>query len=343
MSSDSAYLIVNFGGPRHLEEIPEFLIELLTDQDVIRTGWPRGLQTVLFRYIARKRAKKAVGEYALIGGGSPIFQDTEFVAKAVSQNLNKKVLTFHRYLPETHRAFMEEMQALTEEQIIVFPMFPQFSYATTGSIARWFQEHLCGKTLRKLRWIKSYPRHPRFIACHQNAIRQFLEQRKLSPEEVFLFFSAHGLPRQFICMGDMYESECEISFRYILAGLSHYKGLLAYQSKFGSGEWLRPYTDEMCKKALLWHEGKQHIVFVPMTFTSDHIETLFEIEQQYLPVIRQQGFIAHRCPALGLQKEWIEAIAEIMHSSDLLGNDMLIRHKRKKCCSLCRGAFCCSC
>lgn len=335
MSNKVAYLVANFGGPRSLSEIEEFLTALLTDRDVIRTKLPGFLQTMLFRRIARKRSKKIIHDYQMIGGKSPIFQDTEDVAGAVGKLLEEEILTFHRYLPATHSAFINKMEALSQEKIVVFPMFPQFSYATTGSIARWFYEHLSSKTTSKLRWVKSYPAHQEFVSCHQEAIRAFLRQNDLNSENTVLLFSAHGLPRQFICAGDIYQSECEASFHSVMSGLPGYKGLLTYQSKFGKGEWLRPYTDEACKEVHSWHEGKQNIVFVPITFTSDHIETLYEVEHLYLPVIREQGLVAHRCPALGLQDGWIETIAKIMQAEDLFDNDKLIRREQQKSCLCC--------
>lgn len=342
MTVSRALLLVNFGGPRCLEEIPEFLTALLTDRDVIRTSMPPFLQTFLFSRIARKRAKKITHDYVSIGGRSPIYEDTETMARSLAQCLNEEVLTFHRYLPATHEEFIEKIGSLQQKEILVFPMFPQFSYATTGSIARWFENHLCGKIVRKLRWVRSYCDHPGFIASQKEKIQQFLDQQQLTHTNSYLVFSAHGLPRQFVCAGDPYESECKRSFEAIAAQFPEYKTKLVYQSKFGRGEWLRPYTEEACRDVLTWHEGKETIVFVPIAFTSDHIETLFEIESQYLPLIRERGLNAYRCPALNQQKSWIEAILKITASSDRLHNAMLIRHERGSCCSRCRAA-CCQC
>jgi protoporphyrin/coproporphyrin ferrochelatase len=328
MTTNKAILIANFGGPRDLKEIPEFLEALLTDRDVIHTSMPPFLQRILFKPIARKRAKKVAHDYLCIGGKSPIFADTEALAQTLAIQMQKEILTFHRYLPSTHQKFIQTIENLPQDEILVFPMFPQFSYATTGSIARWFAEHLSWKTVHKLRWIKSYCDHPEFIASQKETIRQFLSEHQLTDSNTYLLLSAHGLPRQLIDKGDLYEQECDRSFQAIKTCFPEYKVKLAYQSKFGPGEWLRPYTDEVCQEVLSWHEGKEHIVIVPIAFTSDHIETLFEIEQQYLPPIRAKGLKAYRCPALNLQTPWIEAVEKIILSSDRLCNDMLIRRER---------------
>lgn len=320
-----AYIVANFGGPRQLEEIEPFLRELLTDRDVIRTKLPSWIHQWLFSRIAKKRAKKIAADYESIGGKSPIFEDTEAIASAVRKSLRAAVLVFHRYLPETHLSFLAELEALEADEIQVFPMFPQFSYATTGSIARWFSKHLSPKVQRKLFWIKSYATHPAFIAAWQRRIRDCLKQNGLQDEETILLFSAHGLPKEFIETGDLYERECELSFQEIAAEFPSCLNKLAYQSKFGTGEWLRPQTDELCQQILDWSEGRKAVVFVPLSFTSDHIETLFEVEQLYLPPVRERGLTALRCPAFGPRPDWIAAIESILEHPDRLANQMLVR------------------
>ena len=302
-----AYLIVNFGGPRHQGEIALFLRELLTDKDVVRTGWPQFWHNLLFSRIAKKRARQVAHDYALIGGASPIYGDTEQVAEELRKALDSPVLTFHRYLPDTHIGFIQQIQDLECSEIIVFPLFPQFSYATTGSIARWFHNHICGKTVRKMRWLKSYPVHPSFVEATQNTIRDFIQSKNISLSEVFFLFSAHGLPCKFICTGDLYESECKRSHAAVMAGFPGVPSLLSYQSKFGRGEWLRPYTEEIASSILQYHQGRSSLVIVPISFTSDHIETLFEIEHLYLPIIRSSGIRALSLSGLGITARLVES------------------------------------
>ena len=319
------YLLINFGGPRNLEEIPSFLTELLTDQDVIRTKLPSWIQTWMFRLIARKRSVKIKDDYQEIGGKSPIYFDTENIAKILSEKLQKPVFTFHRYLPATHFESLQQIENSLAPEILVLPLFPQFCYATTGSIARFLSKNLSRRTLKKLRWIKSYPAHPSFIAAHTQRIDSFLKKERLKEEDTILLFSAHGVPQSFIETGDIYQSECELSFRAISQHFPKALSRLSYQSKFGPGEWLRPYTNETCEKILDWNENRKKIVIVPLTFTSDHIETLFEIEQLYLPPIRSFGLNAFRCPALNLEPYWIDALIDILKETNLCNNQMLIR------------------
>ena len=321
----SSVILVNFGGPRSMEEIPSFLTELLTDQDVIRTSLPRFFEKWFFKKVAVQRAKKIAHDYQLIGGKSPIYEDTEFIAEAIRTRLNQPVITFHRYLAETHPDTFRQIQESSSDEFIVFPLFPQFSYATTGSIARFFETHLNEELLSKFRWIRSYPVHESYVAAMQTVIRDFLQQEGLEEKEVVLFFSAHGLPQEFIDGGDPYERECHLSYEAIRKGFPEAHSLLAFQSKFGRGEWVRPYTNELCEIPQKWHAGRRNVVFIPLSFTSDHIETLFEIEYQYLPAIRAQGLEAFRCPALNLREEWFDAIVKILQDPFYSMNDHLIR------------------
>lgn len=318
-------MIVNFGGPRTLNEVEPFLRSLLTDKEVIRTKFPQPFHNFLFGRIAKKRALQVVKDYKKIGGGSPIWSDTEFVASSLREELNAPVLAFHRYLPASHPSFIEKMNALECQEITVFPMFPQFTFATTGSIARYFSKHLSPSLLKKMWWIKSYPSHPAYIEVMQQTIRDFLVQNRLVEEETLLLFSAHGLPKIFVDQGDLYAFECRLSFERIVAGFPKVEGMLSFQSKFGKGEWLRPYTEDVCHQIEIYAKKRSYVVFVPLSFTSDHIETLFEVEEQYMPVVTKKGFRALRVPALNRRSDWIGAIQEIILRSSPCSNSMLVR------------------
>ncbi len=313
------FLIVNFGGPRTLDEVAPFLTSLLTDRDVIRAPFPPFFHKWFFSRVARKRALKIQHDYEEIGGCSPIYFDTETLAKSLSERLQTPIATFHRYLPATHQDSIDALKQGGE--IKVLPLFPQFSYATTGSIARFLAPYVGPR----LRWIKSYATHPAFIRAHQQRIASFLEEKKLSPSETILLFSAHGVPKKFIDDGDPYQSECEATFRAVMAAFPETLGRLSYQSKFGRGEWIRPYTDETCEEILSWSQGRKQCLIIPISFTSDHIETLFEIEKLYLPIIASKGIDVYRCPALNQEPYWISALAEIMAQTHLSPNSELIR------------------
>jgi ferrochelatase len=181
-----------------------------------------------------------------------------------------------------------------------------------------------------MHWIRSYAEHPAFISAYQRRIREFLEKKVINEEECVLLFSAHGLPRSFITSGDPYESECQHSFEAIRRAFPKAIARLAYQSKFGRGEWLRPSTNEACEEILSWCGKKKRAVIIPLSFTSDHIETLYEIETLYLPILQRQGLQGDRCPALNLEEYWVDALAEIIISSPSSATVDLIRDIPKR-------------
>lgn len=321
----TAYLLVNFGGPRSLNEVEPFLKALLTDQDVVRSQMPKLMHQFLFQRVAKRRAQVVAKDYALIGGGSPIYEDTEAVAEKLKKRVLGPVVTFHRYLLETHEDSIQQLLELDCEEIKVFPLFPQFTYATTGSIARLLYQTLPKEVLVKLKWVKSYPTHPAYIELLQNKVRKFLESKNLSEEEIILLFSAHGIPKKFVEGGDLYEGEVRGTFEKVMQGFPRTLGRLCYQSKFGPGEWLRPYTIDLCERIAEWSQGREKVLFVPISFTSDHIETLFEVEHQYMPVIREQGFEPYRLPGFNRCNEWIEVIAKILEDTTPVSTNMLVR------------------
>jgi ferrochelatase len=321
----TALLVINFGGPRDLEEVPDFLEALLTDKDVIRTPLPGFLQDLFFKKIARKRSVRVAHDYGSIGGKSPIFEDTEWVGAALGEAMQLPTLCFHRYLRKTHKSFLEKIRSIDADEILVFPLFPQFSYATTGSIARWFCKHLPSFICKKLRWISSYPSHEKYVEAFTQNTKEFLAQKGLQEEETVLLFSAHGLPISFIKEGDPYRKECEESFQKISSHFPKASSLLSYQSKFGRAQWITPSTIDMCNQVESWIGEKKHIVFLPLSFTSDHIETLFEIEQEYLAPLKEAGYSAFRCPALGRREDWVRAMKSILSEYRKVRTCCLIR------------------
>lgn len=318
-------ILANFGGPRDLNEVYPFLKSLLTDRDVISTPLPSFLNTLLFTWIAKRRTPKVSREYLSMGGGSPIFKCTETVAGLLREKTNRRIITFHRYIPALHQPFIEELSRLENRMIDIFPLFPQFTYATTGSIARWFQDHLPQKITNEMRWIKSYPDHPSFAQLHARKINFFLNQNDLSAKDSILLFSAHGIPQKYVDRGDIYFSECLRSYQSIMTHFPITLGRLCFQSKFGPGQWLKPYTSESCENILSWNQNRKNVVFIPISFTSDHIETLCEIENDYMTVVRDKGLNAFRVPAFNDDSDWIETIAEILDGESYCSNTNLVK------------------
>ena len=282
-------ILVSFGGPRSLDEVPLFLRELLTDQEMVRTPLPSWVHRSLFSLIACLRAPALVKKYAVIGDRSPIVEATERIAGALPHD----VLPFYRYLPQTHALFLERLAVFSKgEEITGITLYPQYSMTTTGSAKTWLAKHIPTELFNRISWIDSYATHPIFIRAWVECIRSFLAEKGIPEEETTLLFSAHGLPQKIVDQGDPYQKECEASFQAVAKAFSKARSLLAYQSKSGWGRWLQPETVDVCKTV----KGKKHVVMIPIAFTTDHIETLYEIEYEYLPLIKSRGLGAHRCP-----------------------------------------------
>lgn len=175
--------------------------------------------------------------------------------------------------------------------------------------------------------MRSYPIEGGYIDSMEQGIADFFHTHSLREKEVVLFFSAHGLPQSFVDEGDPYERECYLSFDAIRQRFPESHSILAFQSRFGRGKWLKPYTDELCANPQMWNQGRKNVLFIPLSFTSDHIETLFEIEYQYLPLIRKGGLNGFRCPTIQGREDWMRGILKILEKSTLFSNEQLIRKK----------------
>jgi protoporphyrin/coproporphyrin ferrochelatase len=134
-----------------------------------------------------------------------------------------------------------------------------------------------------------------------------------------LLCSVHGLPITYVQRGDPYQTECERSLAALQARLPQMRALLGYQSQFGKGEWLKPSTAQLCDQL----EGR--VIVVPLSFTSDHLETLYEIEQEYLPRLRQRGVECKRLPAVGLDSRWVAPL--LLSHHNLSRTQSLVRQR----------------
>lgn len=323
-SKQEAYVLANYGGPRNLEEVGNFLRAILTDPDVVQTSIPGPIQRWLFSRIAKKKTPSSQKAYEKIGGSSPIAPLTDELASSLHKLMGQPVLPFHRYLEPSHSSFCASLEEIDANEIIVFPLFPQFSYASTGSCARWFSKHLSRKTRSKLRWLKSYPSHPAFIEALGKSIQSFLLQKKLGENDCSFIYLSHGLPEKFVSKGDPYRDECEQTVSQLKKLFPGVPSQMGYQCKPGPGDWLKPYARDLCSNYSEWGEGRKNLIFIPLTFTTDSLETLGTIDFDLLPLV-PEGVCAHRLPALNTQESWVQAIPKILSKASLCKNKELIR------------------
>ena len=316
-------LLLNLGGPERIEDVGPFLYNLFADPEIIRLPTPI-LQKPLAWLISTLRSGKSKEAYRSIGGGSPLRRITEHQARALQSTLRERGVEATTYVamrywhPFTESA-VADIKADGIEEVVVLPLYPQFSISTSGSSFREL------KRLRQadpafnrlpLRCIRSWYDHPGYIEAMAGLIGGQVRVAS-DPARAHIFFSAHGVPKSYVEeAGDPYQSEIEACVSLILQRLQRDLGhanphTLAYQSRVGPVEWLKPYTDDALRQ--LGSDGVQDLVVVPISFVSEHIETLEEIDLEYREIAEESG-IHHflRVPALDTDPTFITGLADLV-------------------------------
>ncbi len=312
-------LLLNLGGPDQLEDVRPFLFNLFSDPEIIRLPFT-WLQKPLAWLISTSRARKSQENYKLIGGGSPLRRITEEQAQALQESLKHKGQEVQVYVGMRYwHPFTEEAIARIKrdsiEQLVILPLYPQFSISTSGSSFRllekiWQEEPALDRINYTV--ISSWFDRPGYLQAMADLIAQQLDQVE-NPDRVHIFFSAHGVPVSYVEeAGDPYQQEIEQCTALIMKTLNRPNAYtLAYQSRVGPVEWLQPYTEEAIKELAL--EGVDNLLVVPVSFVSEHIETLQEIDMEYREIAEEAGIHDfRRVPALNTHPVFIEALADLV-------------------------------
>ncbi|GAM08559.1 ferrochelatase [Geobacter sp. OR-1] len=280
MSPKTAILLLQMGGPDSLDAVEPFLLNLFTDRDIIKIG-PAFLQPLIARFIVKRRAPRVMENYRQIGGKSPLREYTEAQAKALEERLGPDYRCFvaMRYW---HPSTLEALAAIRKEgitKVIALSLYPHYSRATTGSSVNELKRVLQDAGVQfEVGYIDSFYNHPLYIQALAEKIESGLAGFG-DRSQVELLFSAHSLPQSFIDDGDPYLSHIEETVRLVMERFSGVSYHLAFQSRAGPVKWLEPSTDEMLKH--LASHGCKKMLMVPLSFVSDHIETLHEIDIEY--------------------------------------------------------------
>ncbi|MFN6465891.1 MAG: ferrochelatase [Nostoc sp. DedVER02] len=312
-------LLLNLGGPDKLEDVGPFLYNLFSDPEIIRLPF-RWLQKPLAWFIASRRTRTSQENYKQIGGGSPLRRITEAQGEALKEQLGHlgqeaNIYVGMRYWhPYTEEAIAQITQD-NIEHLVILPLYPQFSISTSGSSFRlldklWRED----PKLQPIEYtvIPSWYKQPGYLQAMAQLIAQELEQFP-NPDEVHIFFSAHGVPKSYVEeAGDPYQQEIEECTALIMQTLNRPNAhTLAYQSRVGPVEWLQPYTEDALKE--LGAQGVKDLVVVPISFVSEHIETLQEIDIEYREVAEESGIHNfRRVPAPNTHPVFINALADLV-------------------------------
>ena len=321
-SAPTAVVLFNLGGPDDLASVEPFLINLFSDREIIELPFGSALQPTMARLIAKMRGPSVRRNYASIGGGSPQLRLTNAQAKALEARLNAgatryRVFVAMRYSRPTCEDALDAIAAAGIRRIVTLTLFPHYSKATTGSSRREFDRALSKPVWRAFGFdvthIDRYADDDGYLDAMADRV---LDAWQAIPGDArartVLLFSAHGLPQKFIDGGDPYVQQIEATRRGILDRIDlPCRQVLAYQSRTGPVKWIGPGTEEMLVE--LGREGVTDVLVVPLSFVSDHIETLYEVDQLFAGVAARAGISGYRrTEALNTSSRFIDALAGLV-------------------------------
>jgi ferrochelatase len=315
-----AVVLFNLGGPDELSAVQPFLRNLFSDPAIIAAPGPiRGL---LASFISRRRAPVAQRIYAQIGGRSPILGETEAQAKALARQLSgrlddleavKCVIAMRYWRPRAAEA-VEDVRSFNPDQIVLLPLYPQYSTTTTeSSLDEWAIE---AKALTGIptKTIACFAADDGFTRAYRDLIDAQINQ---APPELPLriLFSAHGLPQRTVDRGDPYPDHVRISAEKILSPeiRDRCDAVICYQSRVGSLQWIGPSTEKEIERA---GRDKVGVIVAPVAFVSEHSETLVELDIEYRALAEKFGVPLYlRTPTVGIQQNFINGLAENIESA----------------------------
>lgn len=328
----TAIVLFNLGGPDRLESVEPFLFNLFNDKAII--GAPGLIRWLLAKYISKKRAPVARKIYAHLGGGSPLVPQTEAQARELEQVLGENYRCFiaMRYWhPFAHEA-VKAVKAWGADQVVLLPLYPQFSTTTTGSsIQNWHQAAAACDLNLPTRLVCCYPTQSGLVAAMAQLACSGYDEAKLKGEPRVLF-SAHGLPKTVIERGDPYQAQVELTAAAVAKsmGIDNLDWTICYQSRVGPMEWIGPSIEVELERA---GHDKVPVVIVPVAFVSEHSETLVELDIEYRHRADELGIPAYvRVPALGCHNEFISGLAQLVQQPDSV--------KGQACAQLGRTCLC---
>lgn len=325
MTSDPIGVVLfNLGGPSELSEVEPFLVRLFSDREIIELPGGAALQPLMARLIAKMRGRSVRENYSRIGGGSPQLRLTKAQAKALEHRLNDlstgprfHVVIAMRYSSPTSADALGELAAADIRRLVTVSLFPHWSKATTGSSRNEFERTLAEPRFSRLGFevthVEHYADNPEYLDAFTDTVKEALHRIPAGRRaETVILFSAHGLPQKFIDDGDPYVDHIEATRQGILKRLQlPNRQLLAYQSRTGPVKWLGPGTEEVLEQ--LGHEGVKDVLVVPLSFVSDHIETLYEVDLLFEETARKAGITGYFRPdALNTHPVFIDALAHLV-------------------------------
>jgi ferrochelatase len=305
-----AVVLFNLGGPDGPDAVRPFLFNLFRDKAII--GAPAPVRYPLAAFISATRAKGARANYALMGGGSPLLPETRKQAEALQAELVRRrpgdevrVFVSMRYWKPFAAQTAREVVAFAPDEVVLLPLYPQFSTTTTESSLKDWDKAYQGPG--RSRTVCCYPVSDGLAEAHARAIRGVWEAAG-RPAGLRLLFSAHGLPERVVAGGDPYQAQVEATAAAVAAHLPEFMDWkISYQSRVGPLKWIGPSTDDEIRLAGAEGVG---VLVSPIAFVSEHVETLVELDHEYAKLAHEAGCpVWLRAPAPGTDPGFISALA----------------------------------
>lgn len=309
-----AVVLFNLGGPDDQASVKPFLFNLFNDPAII--GLPGIFRTPLAKLISSRRETSAQANYALMGGGSPLLPETRRQAEALEAVLGArlngdevKVFIAMRYWHPLTEETAAEVAAFGPEEVVLLPLYPQFSTTTTESSLKAWNAAYPGPGVSRA--VCCYPAATGWVEAQAQAICEKLDEAVGQPVRVL--FSAHGIPEKLVTgKGDPYQEQIETTVAAVVAAIEARRGpidhAICYQSRVGPMKWLGPSTPEAIETAAKDGVG---VVVTPIAFVSEHIETLVELDIEYGELAHEKGASPYlRAPAVGIAPLFIDALAD---------------------------------
>ena len=314
-------VLFQLGGPDSLEAVEPFLHNLFLDPDIIDFPLARLARKPLARRMAKSRAQKVQKLYAAIGGKSPIVEWTRRQSRALEEALQKsidaRVVVAMRYWHPLTDEALRELAKDDWSELILLPLYPQYSKTTTGSSFNEWGRQFPASSFSNVpvRKIQDFHDDPGYIDSVVEIINSSVGKfagSSAHPGGLHMIFSAHGLPISVIKAGDPYQEQVEATVRLLLErGRWTFPHTICYQSRVGAGRWLGPTLHAVI--ARLGAEGVRNALVVPVSFVSDHIETLHEIDIEAREEALQAGFRQFEMmPGLNDSPKFIQAMADLV-------------------------------
>ncbi len=309
-------MLFQLGGPDSLEAVEPFLFNLFSDPDIIDFPFSRLAREPLARLMASRRARHAAEHYRALGGASPLLENTRRQAEALEAELRRdleaRVVVAMRYWRPFTSEAIAELARFAPERLVLLPLYPQYSNTTTGSsLHEWSRRFHPDGWRPEVRLIRDFHDDAGFIqavAAHvEAALAGFPD-----PRGVEVVFSAHSIPMEAVERGDPYPRQVERTVELVWRqGGWPNRYELCYQSKVGPSRWLRPMLKETLEKLAARHA--QQVLVVPISFVSDHVETLYEIAIEHREIAHRLGIGDFRMmPGLNDSPHFIGALAQLV-------------------------------